>query len=140
MWSIGKIAQSTGCNIETIRYYERLSLLPEPPRTEGGHRLYNEVHRRRLVFIQRGRELGFGLKQIRGLIDLAESEEHSCGEALGVAEQHFEIIDDKLVHLQNIRTALAQMADRCRSDCACTKAPRCSILEALAGQDSVKSG
>jgi hypothetical protein len=83
MWSIGKIAQRTGCNIETIRYHERLSLLPE---------------------------------------------------------QHLEIIDDKLAHLQNIRTALAQLADRCRSDCACTKAPRCSLLEALAGQESVGQG
>jgi len=56
---IGKLAKHTGWNIETIRYYERISLLPAPPRSAGGHRSIGEEHSKRLTFIRRSRELGF---------------------------------------------------------------------------------
>jgi MerR family mercuric resistance operon transcriptional regulator len=59
---IGGLSRETGVNIETIRYYERIGLLPSPPRSEGGHRLYDDGHRQRLVFIRRSRQLGFALR------------------------------------------------------------------------------
>ena len=55
---IGSLSKQTGCNIETIRYYEREGLLPNPPRTDGGHRMYDDEHLKRLTFIRRSRELG----------------------------------------------------------------------------------
>ena len=66
--SIGKVAAQTGCNIETIRFYEKESLLPQPGRTEGGHRLYTTEMVQRLVFIRRSRELGFSMNEIRQLV------------------------------------------------------------------------
>ena len=66
----GVVAEQTGVNIETVRYYERIGLLPEPPRSVGGHRLYDEDLLRRLNFIRRSRELGFTLDEVRGLLRL----------------------------------------------------------------------
>ena len=63
--TIGIVAEQTGCNIETIRYYERQGLLPSPPRTAGGHRSYGENHTKRLTFIRRCRQLGFSMEEIR---------------------------------------------------------------------------
>jgi MerR family mercuric resistance operon transcriptional regulator len=140
MWSIGKLAQSTGCNIETIRYYERVGLLPKPPRSEGGHRLYDEVHRGRLVSIRRGRDLGFTLKQIQELMGLSQEQEHPCQQALAIAERHLALVEEKLADLRRVRESLAQMAQSCRSGCACTKAPKCSILEILTAEEPEPAG
>ena len=68
--AIGALSRDTGVHIETIRYYERIGLLPEPPRSQGRHRVYNDGHRQRLVFIRRSRELGFSLDEIRVLLGL----------------------------------------------------------------------
>lgn len=140
MWGIGKLAQSTGCNIETIRYYERIGLLPKPPRSEGGHRLYDEAHRSRLVFIRRGRDLGFTLKQIQELMGLSQEQEHSCQQALAIAERHLALVEEKLADLNKVRDSLAQMASSCRSSCACETAPKCSILEVLAAEGAEPAG
>src|SRR5688500_4374597 len=75
---IGSLAQSTGCPVETIRYYERVGLVPPPLRTQGGHRVYGPEHRERLAFILRGRELGFSLEEIRELIGLTEQGDRAC--------------------------------------------------------------
>lgn len=72
--TIGKLSDETSVNIETIRYYEKIGLLPAPPRSEGGHRLYSHQHRVRLVFVRRGRELGFSLAEIRALLTLVDVE------------------------------------------------------------------
>ena len=76
--SIGALSKHTDCNIETIRYYERIGMLPEPPRTAGGHRVYGEDDLKRLVFIRRSRELGFNLEDVRGLLCLVDSGRYSC--------------------------------------------------------------
>jgi MerR family mercuric resistance operon transcriptional regulator len=62
-----ELARRTGSNLETVRYYEKVGLLPEPPRTAAGYRSYDIAHERRLRFILRARELGFSLEEIRGL-------------------------------------------------------------------------
>ena len=77
---IGSLSRRTGVHIETVRYYEREGLLPEPPRTPGGHRVYDEVHVRRLNFIRRGRELGFTLGEIRQLLALVDENDFTCDE------------------------------------------------------------
>lgn len=133
MWGIGKLAQATECNIETIRYYEKLGLLPTPPRTEGGHRLYDDAHRSRLLFIRRGRALGFTLDQIRQLIDLSTAPEHVCEDALAMAQEHLTLVETKLAELGQVRDSLRQVVAQCQSGCGCGTAPPCSIIDALAG-------
>ncbi|MEX1206566.1 MAG: MerR family transcriptional regulator, partial [Dongiaceae bacterium] len=70
--TIGALSRRTGCKVETIRYYERIGLLPAPPRSAGGQRHYGEDGLKRLTFIRRGRELGFSLKELRGLLRLVD--------------------------------------------------------------------
>src|SRR5947207_14413589 len=71
---IGELSKRTGCNIETIRYYERISLLAAPPRSAGRYRIYDNADVRRLAFIRRARELGFTLDQVRALLALSEND------------------------------------------------------------------
>ena len=78
--SIGELSSLTGVNIETIRYYEKIKMLPRPPRTEGGHRVYRSKETRVLAFIRRGRELGFTLDEVRALLNLAVPGKASCAE------------------------------------------------------------
>src|SRR3546814_10507365 len=96
---IGVMSQRTGGNIETIRYYEKIGLLPLPARSEGGHRLYGHGHLMRLGFVRRARELGFTLDEIRALLQLTEDRERPCAEAREVA----------VVHLADIRTKIADL-------------------------------
>ena len=70
--TIGTLSKATGCKVETIRYYERIGVLPLPPRTEGGHRAYGEEHLKRLNFVQRSRELGFSLNEVRQMLRLVD--------------------------------------------------------------------
>src|ERR1700722_13417017 len=76
--SIGELSRLTGVNIETIRYYEQVKILPAPPRTEGGRRVYRQSHRGTLGFIRRARDLGFSLDEIRALLDLDGSRLRAC--------------------------------------------------------------
>ncbi|ANJ54808.1 MerR family transcriptional regulator [Pseudomonas silesiensis] len=132
MWGIGALSKQTGCNIETIRYYEKIGLLPVANRSSGGHRVYTEQHRARLLFIRQGRELGFPLDEVRELISLSGDQQRSCGEALSVVRKHLESVEAKLARLQTIRQELLSMADSCQTCCPGTMAPDCTIVEALA--------
>src|SRR5713101_2205053 len=76
--TIGPLSDRAGCNIETIRYYERIGLMPRAARSDGGHRLYGEEHVKRLGFIRRSRELGFTLDQIRTLLRLVDGRRYTC--------------------------------------------------------------
>jgi MerR family mercuric resistance operon transcriptional regulator len=67
LMTIGALSEHTEVNIETIRYYERIGILPNPPRSKGRHRLYAEEYQRRLVFVRRARKLGFSLEDVRAL-------------------------------------------------------------------------
>src|SRR3546814_17019057 len=86
---IGMLSRRTGCNIETIRYYEKIGLLPAPARSDGGHRLYGHGHLIRLGFVRRGRELGFTPDEIRALLRLAEDRAPPCAEARAGAAAPF---------------------------------------------------
>ena len=84
--TIGRLANSAGVNLETVRYYERIGLMPAPARTEGGHRSYEPEHVQRLRFIRRSRELDFGIDAIRRLIALSEPGVHACCEVRDMAD------------------------------------------------------
>lgn len=123
----GKLSRLTGCNIETIRYYERVGLMPEPRRSEGGHRLYDRVDVQRLSFIRRCRELGFSLEKIRGLLGLADGGGHSCREVLDMTLAHIDDIREKIADLRHMERILKDMAAECEGG----DVPECAILEAL---------
>jgi MerR family mercuric resistance operon transcriptional regulator len=130
MLTRGKLAAETGCNIETIRYYESTGLMPDPARTASGYRSYNAEHLRRLNFIQRARALGFSSDQIRGLLDLtAPGEEHTRAEVKALTEEHIDAIGEKIRDLQRIRRRLSQISSFC--DGSTKSAHTCPILESL---------
>src|SRR5712692_7907240 len=87
--SIGELSRRTGVNIETIRYYERIGMMPHPPRTASGRRLYGQMESRTLAFVRRARELGFTLDEIRALLPLADQGGHqACAEVRDIAARH----------------------------------------------------
>ena len=125
--SIGDLARATGTKVETIRYYERIGILPAPARTAGGQRAYAPDHLRRLAFVRRARDLGFGLDQARVLLDLADQPERDCAAVDAVARVHLAEVDRKLADLAALRRELADLVDRCSHG----RVAECRIMEAL---------
>lgn len=124
---IGGLSKRTGCNIETIRYYERIGLMPRAIRTEGRHRLYSETHARRLGFIRRSRELGFTLDQIRTLLGLVDGGRYTCAQVKRVTVHHLEEVRRKLVDLRQIERVLKEMSAQCDGGTV----PKCAVIDAL---------
>lgn len=131
MTGIGALSKSTGCHIETIRYYEKIGLLPPAQRTTGKHRIYTDVHRSRLVFIRQNRDLGFPLDDIRELITLAADTDNLCEDALAVVKKHLAAVELKLTSLQKVKLQLLAMAGTCESTCLGTSVAGCNIVEGL---------
>ncbi len=125
--SIGSLSQRTGCNIETIRYYERIGLMPEPPRTAGGHRCYGKSHERRLGFIRRCRELGFSIEEIRVLLGLVDGGDYTCGEVKAVADRHLDDVRRKIADLKKLERTLKDVGLACDG----SQVPECPIIDAL---------
>ena len=125
--TIGRLADMTGCHLETIRYYERIGLLRPPARSAGGHRIYAADAIARLAFIRRARELGFTLEQVRMLLRLADGGHYTCAQVRGLALDHLEDIRRKAADLRRIERALADMAARCVGG----RVPRCAVMDAL---------
>lgn len=112
---IGELSRLTGCNIETIRYYEKIGVVVPPVRTEGGHRIYGADHVQRLSFVRRARELGFTLDAVRALLRLAMGGQGACAEARGVAAAHLAEVRAKLADLQAMEQVLAEAVCRCEA-------------------------
>jgi MerR family mercuric resistance operon transcriptional regulator len=125
--AIGKLSERTGCHIETIRYYERIGLLPNPPRTEGGHRMYGPDHLKRLTFIRRTRDLGFSLEDVRGWLRLVDGGAYSCAEVRTMTLDHVAEIRRKIADLRKMESVLEDMAAECEGG----DVPDCPIIEAL---------
>jgi len=125
--TIGYVSKVTGCNIETIRYYERIDLLPKPPRTDGGFRLYNDDHIKRLNFIRRSRNLGFHLDEVRDLLSLVDRKTYTCAEVKGITVSHLDEIEQKIADLTKLRRVLKDMASQCEGE----KVPQCHIIDVL---------
>lgn len=125
--TIGELSKLTSVNIETIRYYERIKMLPLPPRTAGGRRVYDPTHLRVLAFIRRSRELGFSLDEIRALLRLGAPGMASCNEVKEIATRHLEDIRAKLGDLKKLERLLAKTVARCSGKTA----PDCPVLDIL---------
>jgi len=124
--TIGKLSERSGVKVETIRYYERIGLIPAPMRTEGRHRLYEGDDIKRLFLIRRSRELGFSLDDIRDLLRLAEHGS-SCGEVWQITLAHAARIRERIADLERIERLLLAAAAQCEGG----QAPECPILEVL---------
>ena len=123
----GSLANKTGVNAETIRYYEKAGVMPDPPRTAGGHRLYDESLVRRLFFIRRCRELGFTLDEVRELLKLVDEDEYTCADILQNAKAQITRIRGKIRDLRKMETTLKTISSQCSGE----DVPECPIIEAL---------
>lgn len=110
---IGTLSKRTGTNIETIRFYEKIGILAEPPRTESGRRLYDERQVERLSFIRRTRALGFSLDEVRALLALANSRDVDCSEVKDMATRHLDEVTAKIADLRAMQAALAGLIAQC---------------------------
>ena len=127
-YSIGELARPTGVKVETIRYYERIGLLPPPARTGGNYRAYTLRHLERLNFIRRGRDLGLSLGQVRELLRLAGAPDQPCTQVGCIAREHLAEVERKLADL----TALAAELRRLIEECGRGTVAECRVIEALA--------
>ncbi len=129
-FSIGDLGKATATKVETIRYYERIGLLPAPSRTTGNYRRYDGWHLGRLSFIRRARNLGFSLEQVRDLLGLADQKDRSCEAVDIIARGHLAAIDQKIADLTALRRELDTIIGQCRRGTIA----QCRIIEALAPQ------
>jgi MerR family mercuric resistance operon transcriptional regulator len=124
---VGELAKKTGCHLETIRYYERIGLMPSPPRSLSGYRQYTTEDVERLNFIVGSRALGFHLDEVRSLLRLASEPTLSCAEVDTLAREHLSQINDKQRELAALASELQAMIE------ACGQASRgqCTVLRSL---------
>ncbi|MFD0860568.1 MerR family transcriptional regulator [Roseovarius aquimarinus] len=127
MLSIGTLAQRTGTKVQTIRYYEQIGLLPEPGRTAGGQRRYDDGDLDRLSFIRHARQLGFTLDAIRELLDLSDNPNQSCADIDRIAHRQLKEVEARIVRLEALRMELKRMLGECRHDTVAD----CRVLEVL---------
>lgn len=125
--TIGELGKLTETKIETIRYYERIGLLPPPARTSGNYRLYSDDQVGRLSFVRRARDLGFTIDEVRELLSLSDQKDRSCEAVDAIARQHLADVDRKIADL----TALRRELDSIIGQCGCGSIAECRIIEAL---------
>ncbi|MBB4286444.1 MerR family transcriptional regulator [Roseospira goensis] len=125
--NIGTLARRTDTKVDTVRYYERIGLLPAPARTAGNHRVYGDEHLTRLAFVRGARRLGFTLDEVRELIALGGHAERSCDDIHAVAHHHLQEVDRKIAHLHRLRDELAHLVEQCEGGVV----EHCGVLEAL---------
>ena len=125
--TIGDLARRTGVKVPTIRYYEQIGLLDEPPRTDGGQRRYGEDALKRLNFIRHARDLAFEVEDVRQLLALTDTPQRSCHEADSIALRHLNEIETRIRQLQSLRDELRRMVDECGHGRIC----ECRIVEVI---------
>lgn len=135
--TIGKIARKAGIQVGTVRYYESIGLLPDPPRSSSGYRKYPPNTVERLGFIKRAKELGFTLEEVRDLLYLADTEEGMgtkeslCRDVRGMAEEKIGEIESKIGELKKLRKALQSLVVKCSGK---GKRQKCPVIESLSGE------
>lgn len=125
---IGELGLATGTKVETVRYYEKIGLLPPPGRTAGNYRAYSSDHLARLSFIRRARDLGFTLEAVRELLTFSDDKAQSCEAVDFIARAHLTEIDCKIADLQALRSELARVLGSCSNGTVAD----CKIIESLA--------
>lgn len=131
--TIGKVAKAAGIGVETVRFYERQGLIPEPPRSGSGYRLYSGDTIRRLRFVKRAKTLGFTLSEIRELLSLSVTPGAGCSDVRDQARAKIEDIEDRVTQLLAMKMALEGLVDQCSGVGPTTE---CPILAALEEDDA----
>lgn len=138
-YTIGELSRLSQVKVETIRYFEKIGILPHPPRNDSGYRVYSLPHLQRLSFIRRSRELGFSQAEVRKLLTLVDEHSYTCGEVRKVTSDHLLTVRKNIRDLQLLEKALADMVSECDGgdipDC-----PIVDILSALPGDVQTGSG
>jgi len=124
---IGELSRLSGVKVPTIRYYEQVGLMPEPPRTEGRQRRYGASELSRLNFIRHARELGFEVEAIRELLAMSQNPEQSCEEADRIARRQMAEVDRRIEQLVALRTELQRMVEECSHG----RVGECRVIQAL---------
>ncbi len=127
--TIGKIARAAGVNVETVRYYQRIGIIAEPPKPVEGYRVYPADTVERICFIKRAQQLGFSLQEIAELLELGDGHCHDV--QLRAAEKR-DLIDQQINDLKNLRNTLDKLIRACQSD---NDTAHCPIVETLTGDN-----
>lgn len=131
---IGELATRTNTPVETIRYYEREALLPEPARTAGNYRIYGEGHVERLQTIRHCRSLDMTLDEIRRLLAFSDAPEANCGEINSLLDEHIGHVATRIAELRSLQKQLKRL----REQCVQAKAAKdCGILHTLASSSDM---
>lgn len=130
---IGELAQVAQCTVETVRYYEKAGLLPEPARTPGNFRMYGPEHVERLRFIRNCRALDMSQEEIHALLDLADQPADGCGAINAVFDQHIAHVNERIRELTHLKQQLGALRERCVSEQAVNA---CGILQGLASMET----
>ena len=112
---IGKLAASCECSVETIRYYEKIDLLPQPVRLANGYRSYDDSHRKWLQFILRSRALGFSQVEVRRLTDIAHQRQPACAKVHDLLQEHVNDVQERIGELKRMERALSRLKDQCQN-------------------------
>ena len=126
---IGELAKRTGATVETIRYYEKEQLLPEPSRSSGNYRLYNEAHIERLQFILHCRTLDMTLDEVRILLAYWDEPDKKCGNVNSLLDEHIRTVEIRMNELEQLKKHLTALRQKCMSEAS---AKSCGILNTLA--------
>ncbi len=130
--TIGQLAKAAGVNVQTVRYYERIRLIPKPRTRESGYRQYTQQDVSRLRFIRRAQKLGFSLKDIHELLNLRVDRKKGCSEVRQIAESLLGTLSEKIEELQRLASALRSLADQCSGT---GPVGDCPILDFIEGKE-----
>lgn len=133
---IGALAERTGINVPTIRYYEQIGLLRPADRQQGGQRVYGDDDVKRLTFVRRCRDFGFSIEQVRSLVALVQDPQSSCTHARDMAQSHLATVRAKMAELKALERSIASFVVNCDASCAGGPGPDCVILDDLSSSPS----
>lgn len=125
---IGALSKISDCSAETIRYYEHQGLLSEAGRTAGGHRKYNREHFKMLMFLLRAKHLGFSQKDVRALVEMADSDRTNCDNVQKLADRQLHEVQNKIAHLKKLEKSLQDLVTNCESEGAQADCPMIDSL------------
>lgn len=126
--SVGRLAAAGGCTVQTVRYYERIGLLPAPARSAGNQRLYAPAAAERLAFIRHARELGFPVEAVRDLLRLSDDPDRPCEDADRIARTHLADVERRMARLIALKAELERMMARCEGG----RIAECRVIEIVA--------
>lgn len=132
-YKVGEIAEEAGVNVETLRYYEKIKIMPKPKRKESRYRIYDENSLKRLVFINRAKTLGFTLKEIKELLELRIESASTCGDVKRLADHKLKDVEMKIKDLNTIRQLLVKLINQCNSEQV--SSDECPIIESIEHSD-----